>query len=105
MKTINIKYEVLVIRSLQYYYKGQLDSIRVVHNAILFSVHRFPPRRYDVTGKSQMQGGKTGFCRQRKMQTGSSDTLIGWKSGPLWDVMERAWLWAQVSSHHINLFV
>ncbi len=32
------------------------------------------------------------------MQTGSSGTLIGWKSGqttfvPLWDRMERAWLW------------
>jgi hypothetical protein len=31
------------------------------------------------------------------MQTGSSGTLIGWKSGqttcvPLWDRMERAWL-------------
>ncbi len=32
------------------------------------------------------------------MQTGSSETLIGWKSGkttyvPLWDRMEGAWLW------------
>ncbi len=32
------------------------------------------------------------------MQTGSSGTLIGWKSGqtthfPLWDQMEGAWLW------------
>jgi hypothetical protein len=32
------------------------------------------------------------------MQTGSSGTLIGWKSGqtpffPLWDRMEGAWLW------------
>ncbi len=31
------------------------------------------------------------------MQTGSSGTLIGWKSGqttfdPLWDLMEGAWL-------------
>jgi hypothetical protein len=24
---------------------------------------------------------KTGFCRKRPMQTGSSETLIGWKSG------------------------
>jgi hypothetical protein len=24
---------------------------------------------------------KTGFCRNRSMQTGSSETLIGWKSG------------------------
>jgi hypothetical protein len=32
------------------------------------------------------------------MQTGSSGTLIGWKSGqttfvPLWDRMEGEWLW------------
>ncbi len=29
------------------------------------------------------------------MQTGSSGTLIGWKSGqtPPWDRMEGAWLW------------
>ncbi len=32
------------------------------------------------------------------MQTGSTGTLIGWKSGqttfvPLWDRMEGAWLW------------
>ncbi len=35
------------------------------------------------------------------MQTGSSGTLIGWKSGqttfvPLWDRMEGAWLRTQV---------
>ncbi len=34
------------------------------------------------------------------MQTGSSETLIGWKSGkttyvPLWDPMEGAWIWTQ----------
>jgi hypothetical protein len=44
-----------------------------------------------------MQGGKTGFYRNKSMQTGSSGTLIGWKSGqttfvPLWDRMEVAWL-------------
>ncbi len=43
---------------------------------------------------------KTGFCRKRWMQTGSSGTLIGWKFGqptyfPLWDWMEGAWLWTQ----------
>jgi hypothetical protein len=43
---------------------------------------------------------KTGFCRKISMQTGSSDTLIGWKSGqttfvPLWDQMEGSWLWTQ----------
>jgi hypothetical protein len=40
---------------------------------------------------------KTGFYRNKSMQTGSSGTLIGWKSGqttfvPLWDRMEGAWL-------------
>jgi hypothetical protein len=55
-------------------------------------------RRYDMNGSFQMQGGKTGFCRNRSMQTGSSWTLIGWISGqttfvPLWDRMEGAWLW------------
>ncbi len=43
---------------------------------------------------------KTGFCRKKSIQTGSSETLIGWKSGqttyfPLWDKMEGAWLWTQ----------
>jgi hypothetical protein len=42
----------------------------------------------------------SGFCRNRLMQTGSSGTLIGWKSGqttyvPLWDRMEGAWLWTR----------
>jgi hypothetical protein len=37
------------------------------------------------------------------MQTGSSGTLIGWKSGqttfvPLWDRMEGAWQWTQQAS-------
>jgi hypothetical protein len=41
---------------------------------------------------------KTGFCRKREMQTGFSETLIGWKSGktiyvPQWNQMEGAWLW------------
>jgi hypothetical protein len=35
------------------------------------------------------------------MKTGSSETLVGWKSGkttyvPLWDQMEGAWLWTQM---------
>ncbi len=33
-----------------------------------------------VTGRFQMQEVKTGFCRNRSMKTGSSETLIGWKS-------------------------
>jgi hypothetical protein len=37
------------------------------------------------------------------MQTGSSGTLIGWKSGqttfvPLWDRMEGAWLRTQAAT-------
>ncbi len=46
---------------------------------------------------------KTEFFRNRLMQTGSSGTLIGWKSGqttyvPPWDQMEgRGSLWTQVS--------
>ncbi len=42
------------------------------------------------TGDFKCREVKTGFCRKRWMQTGSSGTLIGWKSGqttyfPLWD--------------------
>ena len=59
------------------------------------------PRRYDMNGIFQMQGGKNWICRNRSMQTGFSGTLIGWKSGqttfvPLWDRMEGAWLWTQL---------
>jgi hypothetical protein len=41
---------------------------------------------------------KTGFFRKKSMQTGSSETLIGWKSGKktyvsLWARMEGACLW------------
>jgi hypothetical protein len=49
-----------------------------------------PREAVAMNGRFQMQGGKTGFSRNRSMQTGSSGTLIGWKSGqttfvPLWD--------------------
>jgi hypothetical protein len=53
----------------------------------------------DMNGRFQMQGGKNWILPKysRSMQTGSSGTLIGWKSGqttfvPLWDGMEGAWL-------------
>ncbi len=64
------------------------------------SVYRDSYKRYDMNRRSQLQGGETGFCRKSLMQTGSSETLIGWTSGkttyiPLWDRMEGAWLWAQ----------
>jgi hypothetical protein len=41
------------------------------------------------TGDFKCREVKTGFCRNRSMQTASSETLIGWKSGqttyvPLW---------------------
>jgi hypothetical protein len=49
------------------------------------------------TGYFKCREVKTGFYRNISMQTGSSGTLIGWKSGqttfvPLWDRMEGAWL-------------
>ncbi len=45
-----------------------------------------------------MQGGENWFLPKEMNATGSSVTLIGWKSGqttfiPLWDRMEGAWLW------------
>ncbi len=54
-------------------------------------------RRWTWTGDFKCREVKTGFFRNRSMQTGSSGTLIGWKSGqttfvPLWDWMEGAWL-------------
>jgi hypothetical protein len=62
-----------------------------------------PLRQYDMNGDFKCREVKTGFCRKRRAQTGSSGTLIGWKSGqttyfPLWDWMERAWLWTLVSA-------
>ncbi len=55
-------------------------------------------RRWTWTVDFKCREVKTGFCRKRWTQTGSSGTLIGWKSGqttfiPLWDRMEGAWLW------------
>jgi hypothetical protein len=49
------------------------------------------------TGYFKCRKVKTGFCRNRSMQSTSSGTLIRWKSGqttfvPLWDRMEGAWL-------------
>ncbi len=57
-------------------------------------------RRWTWTGDFKCREVKTGFCRNRSMKTGSSGTLIGWKSGqttyfPLWDRMEGAWLWTR----------
>ncbi len=51
-----------------------------------------------MNGSSQKREVKTRFCREISMQTGSSEILIGWKSGkttyvPLWDRMGGAWLW------------
>jgi hypothetical protein len=44
------------------------------------------------------------------MQTGSSGTLIGWKSGqttfvPLWDRMEGAWLWTLGVVHLKRVYI
>ncbi len=38
-------------------------------------------RRYEWTGDFKCREVKTVFCLKRWMQTGSSGTLIGWKSG------------------------
>jgi hypothetical protein len=61
------------------------------------------------TGYFKCREVKSGFCRNRSMQTGSSRTLIGWKSGqttfvPLWDQMEVAWLRTLVLSYLYSLF-
>jgi hypothetical protein len=55
-----------------------------------------------MNGRFQMQEVKTGFCRNRSMQTGSSGTLIGWKSGqttfvPLYQTNSGSNLILQVS--------
>jgi hypothetical protein len=47
-----------------------------------------------------MQGGKNRILPKEMNETGSSGTLIGWKSGqttyvPLWDRMDGAWLLTQ----------
>jgi hypothetical protein len=52
-----------------------------------------------MNGRSQMQGGNNWiFPKDIYMQTGPSETFIGWKSGqttfvPLWVQMEGAWIW------------
>jgi hypothetical protein len=50
-----------------------------------------------MNGRFQGREVKTGFCRNKSMETGSSGTPIGWKSGqttfvPLRGRMEGAWL-------------
>ncbi len=62
-------------------------------------------RRWTWTGDFKCREVKTGFCRNRSMQTGSSGILIGWISGqttfvPLWVRMEGSWLWAQKNPKH-----
>jgi hypothetical protein len=66
-------------------------------------------RRYDMNGRSQMQGGKNWILLKEINATGSSETLIDRKSGKttyvlLWDRMEGAWLWTLVrmSSSHFS---
>ncbi len=67
------------------------------------------------TGYFKCREVKTGFYRNRSMQTGSSGTLIGWKSGqttfvPLWDRMEGAWLrtlasWCILDSGPLSIII
>ncbi len=59
------------------------------------------------TGDFKCREAKTGFCRNRPKLTGSSGTLIGWKSGqttfvPLLDRMEGAWLWTLFNSYRLS---
>jgi hypothetical protein len=61
------------------------------------------------TGDFKCKEVKTGFCKNRSMQTGSSGTLIGWKSGqttfvPLWNRTEGAWLRTQLCTWRPNKF-
>ncbi len=65
-------------------------------------------RRWTWTGDFKCREVKTGFYRNRSMQTGSSGTLIGWKSGqttfvPLWDWMEGARLRTQGATKRCRL--
>ncbi len=45
-----------------------------------------------MTGDLKCREVKNGFCQKRKMQTGSSETLIGWKTGkPLLSLYGAEW--------------
>jgi hypothetical protein len=61
-----------------------------------------------MNGRFQIQGGKNWILPKETNETGSSGTLIGWKSGQttfvtLWDQMDGSWLWTQVNSdHHVG---
>ncbi len=53
-----------------------------------------------MNGRSQMQGSKNWILPKAININGSSETLIGWKSGkttyiPLWTRKEGAWLWTR----------
>ncbi len=49
-------------------------------------------RRNDMTGRSHMQGGKNWILLKRLFKAGSSETLIGWKSGkPLMSLYGTEW--------------
>ncbi len=78
------------------------DIFFTFHKTLLFGQRKEANPKYrggtTRTGDFKRREVKTGFCRKRLMQTGSSGTVIGWKSGqttfvPLWDRMEGAWLW------------
>jgi hypothetical protein len=73
------------------------DSQKAKQNVIIKKIGQ---RRWTWTGYFKCREVKTRFYRNRSMQTGSSGTLIGWKSGqttfvPLWDRIEGAWLRTQ----------
>ncbi len=81
------------------------SSVRINNHTVLSTPYKWSDNTSGKTGGGTTWTGyfkwrevKTGFCRNRSRQTGSSGTLIGWESGqtnfvPLWDRMERGyWL-------------
>ncbi len=85
-------------------------------NSLLWSLNRRLPKEIR-TMRNLNRGGttwtgdfkwevKTGFCRKRYMQTGSSETLIGWKCGkttyvPLWDRFFWDSQWLKIWKNHL----
>jgi hypothetical protein len=63
-----------------------------------------------MNGRFQMQGGKNWILpkEMNANRSGSSKTLIGWKSSQttyvsLWDRMEGAWLWTLYTDPEVAL--
>ncbi len=91
-------------------HERQIPLCTLFVHALLFDVKRYHSifyyfsMRFAITEAVRHEreisntGGKNWILSKIQMQTSSSETLIGWKSGkttyvPLWDRMEGAWLW------------